>query len=421
MRKAVLISLDAVFDADLPRFTGNIREILRKSAVCSQVKTVFPALTYPAHTTLITGVDPDQHGIGQNQPFQPGVPEKMRRWYWDRRAIRAKTLFQAVSEAGGKCASILYPVTGEERRGLVHHGDGAIRWNFPEVLALPGENQVLKMLKYGTPLWILDTEMRLGRLRKSTKEPDLSDYGCLLACDVIGRKQPDFMALHMVDVDEMRHHFGTESEEALAALERMERRVGSLLHAVQTAMPDALFVLVSDHGQGDITTPVDLGEMLRMNGLGDCARVQSNGMSAYLFAGDEGKEGLERAAAFLEEHGDTLGISRVYRKEALMRMGCVPEVPLAVEGAPGVVFTDALDEAKREKATHGFGPGHPAENCLFAVWGQGITPKSLPPMQMRDVAPTIAELMGLTLEKAAGRSYAAQVLEKTRRRRSMPF
>ena len=72
MRKLVLVSLDAVFDQDMKQFQGSwLGEWFSHAAMCTKVKTVFPALTYPAHTTLVTGCDPASHGIGQNQPFQP--------------------------------------------------------------------------------------------------------------------------------------------------------------------------------------------------------------------------------------------------------------------------------------------------------------------------------------------------------------
>ena len=57
MRKVVMLSLDALFDQDLlvsPEGEG-LSGFLKECAVCTQVKTVFPALTYPAHATLITG------------------------------------------------------------------------------------------------------------------------------------------------------------------------------------------------------------------------------------------------------------------------------------------------------------------------------------------------------------------------------
>ena len=406
MRKMVLISLDAVFRDDLSRLEpgGFFQTLFARSAVCDQVKTVFPALTYPAHTTLVTGCDPVDHGIGQNQPFQPDQEPAMRAWYWDEAAIRRETLFDAVKQAGGRCASVLWPVTGKNR---------SIRWNFPEVLALPGENQVLKMFAYGTPGWILSTELRLGRWRVSTKEPHLSDYGCLLACDAIRHKRPDLTALHMVDVDDMRHHHGVASPEALDGLKRLEQRVQRIYETVQATpgMEDALFVLVSDHGQADVDKPVCITEALEQAGFGGAIRVQSNGMTAYLYEGCDDNRRMASAISYLENNGSSWGIREVYDARRLRDMGCFEgdggRICAAVEAADGVVFSDALPEAKREKATHGFGPGHPAENCLLLIHGHGIPEGiTLPPMPMRDVAPTLAELMGVSLPSATGHSHA---------------
>ena len=409
MRKMVLISLDAVWRDDLPRFAadGFMNSLLRRSTVCDQVKTVFPALTYPAHTTLVTGCDPADHGIGQNQPFQPGKEPSMRAWYWDSAAVKRPTLFDAVRQSGGQSASILWPVTGKNR---------SIRWDFPEVLALPGENQVLKMLAYGTPAWILGTELRLGRQRVSTKEPHLSDYGCLLTCDVIRRKRPDLTALHMVDVDDMRHHHGIESPEALAGLNRLEQRVKRIYETVQATpgMEDALFVVVSDHGQADVNRTVCVTDELEKAGFGDALQVQSNGMTAYLYEGCGDERRMSETCTYLENNGISIGVERVYDRQALDRMGCFEgdggRIFAALEAAPGVVFSDALPEAKREKATHGFGPGHPAEDCLLIIHGRGIPEGvSLPSMPMRDVVPTLAGLMGVPLPEAKGRSWASMM------------
>lgn len=382
MRKMVLVSLDAMFEPDWARYSGSwLGDWLAQAAVCTQVKTVFPALTYPAHTTLITGCQPAQHGIGQNQPFQPDTPADMRAWYWEESQVQRETLFQAVKRQGGRCASILWPVTGKSK---------AIKWNFPEVLALPGENQVLKMLQYGTAPWILHMELKHGRERISTHEPHLSDYAVTLACDVIKAHQPELTAVHLVDVDEMRHHHGVNSAEAQAGMQRMERRVQAIWNTIQQipGMEDALLVLVSDHGQADVNRTVELEPALKKAGID--AQVQSNGMSAYLFTTQ-----AAQAQAFFQHHGAEMGVSAVYDKEKLAEFGCIPSVDLAVEAAPGVVFADGLPQAKREKATHGFGPGHPAENCLLAVRGRGIQPANLPPMPMCSVAPMLAEYMGI--------------------------
>lgn len=405
MRKAVVISLDAMYDQDLACYGPDswLRGWLQEAAVCTQVKTVFPALTYPAHTTLLTGCDPEEHGVGHNQPFQPGVKQSKRKWHWTRADVKKSSLLDQVKAQGGRCAAILWPVTGKHP---------AVRWNFPEVLALEGENQMLKMLEYGSPWWITRMELKHGRKRVSTRQPHLSDYAVTLAEDLIRHQQPDLTLVHLVDLDEMRHLHGVNSQEAHEAIRRNEQRVKTIWEAMQQTpgMEDALLVVLSDHGQADINKTVCLGELLEDAGLSGTAQVQSNGMTAYLYAHEQGEAGLRKAEAFFREQGEAAGVSHVYSREELDQLGCIPDPAFAVEAAPEVVFSDGLEHAKREKATHGFGPGHPAENCLFAVRGKGIKPGFMPSMPMKDVAPTLAALMGITLPDGSGKDHSKAVI-----------
>ncbi len=405
MRKAVLVSLDAFFDADFAslRPEGGLSRMLREGTFCRKVKTVFPALTYPAHATLITGCDPAETMVGQNQPWQPDVPASRRVWYWERKHIAVPTLFDAVRSADGKSCSILWPVCCK---------NPAASWCFPEVHPLPGENMVLKTLRYGTPSFILRSERRFGSLRKGISEPGLSDYATAIACHTIRKKKPALTAVHLIDLDEMRHLHGTFSKEAEEAVHRLENRLNEIMKtmAETPGMEDALLFAVSDHGQSDISRAVSLNACLKELHLDPDFGAQSNGESAYFFAKREGADAAE-AMALMEKRMSEYGIARLYSRADLDRMRAVPGVSFACESADQVVFTDALDQKKRERATHGFGPGHRAENCLFAVIGKGVqSGKELSSMPMRDVAPTIAELMGVSLPAATGKSHAAEII-----------
>ena len=107
------------------------------------VRNVLPTVTYPNHTTLITGVFPSRHGIANNQTFDP-LQKNFGGWYWYTRDIKVKTLWDAVHDAHGKVASLSWPVSVGARhrsrcsgilagshagrfeavRGLVHAGPG---------------------------------------------------------------------------------------------------------------------------------------------------------------------------------------------------------------------------------------------------------------------------------------------------------
>ena len=407
MRKVVLVSLDAFFFADTQRLDpdGFLAGMLRDGAFCRRVETIFPALTYPIHVTMVTGCDPDKTGVGQNQPPQPGVPRSERVWYWERKHIKVPTLFDAVKEAGGRSCSILWPVACR---------NPAACWCFPEVHPLGGENAAVKALRYGTPLYILQGERRFGHLRKGIAEPYLSDYAAALAADTIRRRRPEFTALHLIDLDEARHHHGTFSPEAAEAVRRNDRRLEDLYRAITETpgMGDALLIAVSDHGQEDIERTVNLTKKMAEYGLDRQLFVQSNGMSACFFPGEEDPGEVEPEKILTPERMKEMGISRLYTRAELDALHAVSGPLFAAEAEKGVVFSDALDEEKREAATHGFGPGREADLCLFAVYGKGVKQGAeIPAMKMRDVGPTIAGLMGLELPQADGTDRSSEFLE----------
>ena len=406
MRKVLLVSLDAYFVKDTEDLTNQpfMARMFREGAFCRRVETVFPALTYPIHVTMVTGCDPAKTGVGQNQPFQPGVPGPNRAWYWERKHIRVPTLFEAVKEAGGNSCSILWPVNCRNR---------ATHWCFPEVHPLPGENPALKAFLYGSPGYILGAEKRFRHTRRGLKEPYLSDYTTALAADTLRRHRPDFTAFHLICLDEARHRHGTFSPEAAETVAANDRRLEALYSALQSApgMEDALLIAVSDHGQEDIRQTINLTKLLEREGLNTRVGVQSNGMSAYFFPGPDYDPAQAPEDLLPQALREEAGISRLYTRQELDGLHAVAGPVFAAEAKPGVAFSDALDQDKREAATHGFGPGREADLCLFAVLGRGVKAGAeIPEMHMRDVGPTIAGLMGLELPKADGTDLSALFL-----------
>ena len=73
----LMISIDGLRPADVldAKKRGfkfpNLRAFVNNGATASGVRGVLPTLTYPSHTTLITGVSPAIHGISNNTTFDP--------------------------------------------------------------------------------------------------------------------------------------------------------------------------------------------------------------------------------------------------------------------------------------------------------------------------------------------------------------
>ena len=383
-----MISLDAVAQPDADRLLSlsAFSALAENGVFCGNVKTIYPTLTYPIHTSLITGCYPTTHGIGHNQPFQPDTPPNMRKWYWSVGDIRAKTLYQAAKEKRMDVASILWPVSGKNR---------FVRRNFPEVLPLPGESAVKKMLEYASPVWILRMEARYGKTRKSIHQPDLDDYAALL-CEKLyaSRRPPDALFVHLVDCDAMRHNYGVESAEAHAAMERLNRRVERIINAVRKAnlLDDMLFCVVSDHGQQDAPKGILLDKALQAT----CgARAQSLGMGAYIFGPD-----LAAARKALHAHQAEWGIKAILGEEELKALHAPENVKLAADALPGHCFIDRQEETFGE---HGFGLDCPQARTLLWLSGPGIRiGRRIEEANLIDIAPTLAHALNLDLPGAEG-------------------
>ena len=66
--RLLMISLDAAFEADAKTLLSmpNLGALADRGVFCQNVQTIYPSLTYPIHTSIITGCYPDKHGIPHN-------------------------------------------------------------------------------------------------------------------------------------------------------------------------------------------------------------------------------------------------------------------------------------------------------------------------------------------------------------------
>ena len=121
------------------------------------VDSVYPSITYPAHTTIVTGRYPCHHGVVNNTKIQPG--RKSPDWYWQRKYIRGTTLYDEARSKGMTTAALLWPVTAKAK----------ITYNVPEIFAnRPWTNQILTSLANGTPMY----QFRLNQKIRPSAEWD---------------------------------------------------------------------------------------------------------------------------------------------------------------------------------------------------------------------------------------------------------
>src|SRR5262245_26095979 len=103
-RRAVIVSVDGLMPdyylraGELGLRIPTLRRLMAQGAV-ARVTGVLPTVTYPSHTTLVTGVPPRRHGIVSNRVFDPeGVAGGA--WMWYASGVRVPTLVSAARRRG---------------------------------------------------------------------------------------------------------------------------------------------------------------------------------------------------------------------------------------------------------------------------------------------------------------------------------
>jgi predicted AlkP superfamily pyrophosphatase or phosphodiesterase len=242
-----------------------------------------------------------------------------------------------------------------------------------------------------------------------------------VAAHVARRHEPHLLLVHFLCVDSFQHLYGPRSPEAYWAIEYVDGLIGRLLASLPTATADATTVfVVSDHGFLPSTREIRPNVRLRRLGAlriddagrmtGEARFVTNNGAGAlYGLAGDAGAvDDLARAIAAME------GVSGMWTSADFGMLGLpapadhhlVADVML--EAAPGYSFGDTADGddehgVPKYLGTHGQRPTYADNAAFFLAAGAGIvTGRALPMIRSRDVAPTVAHALGLTLGSVEG-------------------
>lgn len=404
----IVISYDA-FSTDQweqARKLPNLSRLIDNGAYTTNLTSVYPTLTYVVHATMVTGVYPEKHGVYHNNPFQPFAREKDQSWFWYRRDLKVPTVYDGLKNHHMTSAGILWPVTGK----------ASITYNIPEIRAIGKENQAIKILKNGSPLYSIQMERKYGSIRRGIEQPYLDDFTTMCTIDTIRRKKPNLMLVHLIDLDDTKHESGTCGDEVEQTLIRMDRRLGDIMKAAMEAgiYDDTIFLVIGDHGQLDVRYKVKLNLLLKENGLlqdekgerGWRAYLQSAGGAAYLHikAGDLDAE--KRAFTVLEAamKNDSYGIERIYHADEMKEYHAYPCASYMLEAREGYCFDDGLEgsvitdltEINKKYATHGYSPQKPNYTCNLVISGASVKKKyRISEARMVDIAPTIAKILGV--------------------------
>ena len=418
----VVISIDglhpsSVLEADrLGLRLPNLRRFVSEGSFARGVKGVLPTVTYPSHTTIVTGVPPSRHGILYNGPFDP-LGKNREGWYWYAEDLRVPTLWDVAAEAGLTVSNVDWPVTV---------GAG-IRWNIvqfwrTDVPDAVDDRKLSRLLS--TPGLMAEAEKVLG--------PYPSGYAYDIAADrrrvafntwVLETKRPRLHFTYFSALDEELHLTWPGSPSAGRVLEELDGLVGQVRSAAeQVGGGRAVVAVVSDHGHVRTTRELRLNEALRAAGLvflnergrttGYKAFGWGSGGSTAIMLKDPADETTRRTVKSILDGLSGLPdspILRVLDGEGARAEGGFPDAAFVVGVKPDVRISTRMEDPVLgpglPEGEHGYLPEVREMDASFFIAGPGIPAgRDLGRIDMRDMAPTFAALLGLRLPDAEGRN-----------------
>ncbi|RNF82665.1 ectonucleotide pyrophosphatase/phosphodiesterase [Montanilutibacter psychrotolerans] len=357
----VLLSLDG-FRADyLQRgVSPNLQRLADEGVRAQWMTPSYPALTFPNHYSLVTGLRPDHHGVVHNTMRDEALgrfrvadtqAKSDGRWW-------GGTPIWVGAESVGLPSAVIFWPGGE----AAINGVRPTRW-------LPWDDTIPPAARVDLALQWLDAP---------------------------APTRPRLVALYFETLDRAGHDHGPDSPEVDAAIAELDAAIGRLRAglAARGLLEHTNLVVVSDHGMATVRNAIETEGMVD---AADAALV-SDGQSI-------GFAPLPGRAAAAESR--LLGRHEHYecwRKQDLpprWQYGTHDRVPPIVcqmdEG------WDAVPRQKLQQRTpravtgsHGFDPASPRMRALFVARGPSIRRGAvLPPIDNVDVYPLLARLLGI--------------------------
>jgi predicted AlkP superfamily pyrophosphatase or phosphodiesterase len=392
-----------------------LREFIAKGAYASNVVNVSPTVTYPNHTSLVTGVAPQQHGIYTNTVFDPEGREQGA-WNWYGAQIKARTLWDAAKDKGMTTASVLWPVS-------VAHP--AIDYNVPEYWRVkqPSDDYLLDAV--ATPRGFLETVSAVDSLfingGKEANAWAFDDKLADIAIAMIQEAKPEVLTVHIVGLDSAQHENGPlpTNEESRETLEHLDTTIGRIIAVEREAHPNATIAIASDHGFLPVTTTVNLNAAFSKAGLIELdannkvkswkAYAWNSGGSASVVLKDPNDAAtlaaVDKILSELAANPDN-GIAAVLRGEDAVAGGALPQASFVVDcrsgfATGGALTGNVITPTAKLTGTHGYLNTHPEMNSSFFVMGPGVQAgKELGTIDVRSIAPTLAKELDLSLPEA---------------------
>ena len=418
MQKFIVMSADALVKEDLKILEKmpNYRKYVRGGACTESMLSVYPTVTYAAHTAMATGCVPGKTGItGNFEKIEPATFEHP--WVLDHKFVKVPDIFTAAKRAGLTTASVFWPVTGNhpDVDYLINEWPGCAP-DIPIAEALKTQGSSEEMCEIA--------RMYAGEMRRSGDHPGCDYFIADCAAEIIRRHAPDLIMIHPANVDGARHSSGVFSEDAEIAVRETDDMIGIVCRAMEAAGygKELNFLLVSDHGQLNVERILNVNALftdlgwITLNDKGGISDwkvwAMSHGMCACIilkdpedtvFKGQVEKKLRELCAEGVYGIGDVLN-----EQEARDRYGYWGNFSFVIDSGPNgltafgescrhplVSLMHNLSDYRHGHASHGYLP-EKGPQPVFCAKGPAFKENYVGKAgRIFDLAPTLAAAMGI--------------------------
>lgn len=424
-RCVIMVTIDGLanFHIDDPKSDVPVMRKLAAEGARAEggMIAAFPTVTWPTHTTLATGATPARHGVVGNSYFDrttgKTVPLILDRIFNKDQTVQTPTIYDVAHQAGLKTAAVCWPASREA---------ASLDWTVPDMFEADA------WPKYGTRAW-------LDELRREGWPVDKQNAWCSMpgggvprdwlytrmVRQLVRKHSPNLVLLHLVEPDHVQHAHGPRSDEAYWVASYSDDRIRDLVEAIEAsplAGKTTLFVL-SDHGFFPVNYEIRPNVVLRKLGLIEgsgaaekrAAYCMAEGGACGVYIVDEARR--EQIARQLRgELGKLEGIQAVFDSSEFAEIGQpTPQqnprgADLWLAAKSEYAFSGASDgdrvviKKPTLSGTHGYLPDQPDMLSVCIVSGPGLKAGTkLGKIRAIDIAPTIAQILGIELPTAEGK------------------
>ncbi len=431
-KRLLVISLDGLdtrylHDADKYGLKiPTLRRLMANGVTARGMSSVFPSVTYPNHTSLVTGALPSAHGIFGNGVYAPPGSPNNGQSHWFARDIKTDTLWDAAKRAGMTVGLVSWPV-----------GGGVGDWNVPEIWQPGGSAADTRAVvaKNSRPDGFFDELTRaVPDIFKNSTADEGDDARTRSAEYILKEKRPDVMLVHLFDFDHFQHDFGPFTPEAFAILEKTDSYVARMLAALESSgtFNETNVFITSDHGFKPISKQVHPGVLLSQAGLvqtnnekddqGRTRRTVTDWKAAVYVTGaacsiilrdPNDKATLQKIEEIFKPLAGAKdsGIFKVLDIKQIRKIDSNTNAAIMLDAADGYTFgsnyTGETITNSRTKGMHGYLPDRADYLASFIASGPNVKRRgSVQVLTMTDAGATIAATIGLKLRNSSGKAIS---------------